>query len=386
MIISYDYQIFEHQIYGGISRYFYELIKGLEQHNEVTYSLPLKKSSNQYIKKIPSIAAGIESGSDYYNQFMFGTEFRGKWALFQQWTQLFPQVITANRRQAIEVLKLGDFDIFHPTDISDYFLQHIGNKPFVVTIHDMIDEYFPEYSFHIHSNYQTSVKENLIKKAAGVIAVSESTKRDILQRFDVDERKIKVIHHGVSELDNQSSAIRIITDNYFLYVGKRVHYKNFYFFLQCIQPILKKDRSLKIVCAGAPFNKIESAYFNDLEIAENLVHVYADDHALGNLYQHALAFVYPSLYEGFGIPLLEAFKFGCPVILSNTSSLPEIAGDAGIYVNPKDIGSIRDAVQLVMKDDSLRQEMIKKGYARIQHFSLKKTVEQTVAFYKSITK
>jgi len=384
MIVSYDYQIFEHQIYGGISRYFYELIKGLEQHPDVSYSLPLKQSSNHYIKRIPSIANGIKSGSDYYNQFLFGTEFRGKWTLFQRWNQLFPQAVTANRRHAIEVFKSGAFDIFHPTDLSDYFLDYIGNKPFVVTIHDMIDEYFPEYSFHVHSNYQTSVKENLIKKAAGIIAVSESTKRDILHRFNVDEKKIKVIYHGVSELEDQHTDSRLIVDNYFLYVGKRAHYKNFYFFLQCIQSLLTKDRSLKIVCAGPPFNKIESTYFNDLGIVENLIHVDADDRVLGNLYQHALAFVYPSLYEGFGIPILEAFKFGCPVILSNSSSLPEVAGDAGIYFTPKDIGSVRQAVQLVMRDKALRTEIIQKGYARLQNFPLKKMVDQTVAFYKSI--
>jgi glycosyltransferase involved in cell wall biosynthesis len=330
------------------------------------------------------VAKNIRSGSDYYHQFLMGIEFPGKWMLYQKWIKTFPGGSLRNQKNTIEILKHESFDIFHPTDVDDYFLEYLGDRPLVITIHDMIDEYFPEYSFHVHSNYKSSIKQKLVERASGIIAVSESTKHDLIERFNVDEKKIKVIYHGVSELEEEPDDAPLLTEKYFLYVGKRVHYKNFYFFLQCVQSFLKKDKSLKIVCVGAPFNKVELEYFNDLNIADNLIFMNASDKVLGNLYRNARAFVYPSLYEGFGIPILEAFKYGCPVILSNASSLPEVAGDAGLYFHPKDIHSVQQAFVAVMEDDNQRELMIKKGYNRLRNFSWKKTVASTIDFYKDI--
>ena len=387
MKVFYDYQIFQQQIYGGISRYFYELINGIEvdHNNNIQYVLPLKHSSNSYIKNIDAVAKGIKSGSDYYNQFLGKVEFPGKWRLFQAWNKLSPKRILENQELTISALQKQDFDLFHPTDFSNYFLNHIKDRPFVITIHDMIDEYFPEYSFHVHSTYKTSVKEQLIRKASGIIAISASTKKDIIDRFNVDEAKIKVIYHGVSDFDsNNSITDRLIVEKYFLYLGKRTHYKNFYFFLQCIQSFLLEDPSLRIVCVGSPFGKLELDYFKDLKIQKSIRHINASDNMLGNLYKNAVAFVYPSLYEGFGMPVLEAFKNGCPVILSNTSSLPEVAGEAGLYFNPKNIISVKTAVHKVLNDERLRQDLIRKGFERMKQFSWKRTVDETVSFYKTL--
>jgi glycosyltransferase involved in cell wall biosynthesis len=387
MKVFYDYQIFQQQIYGGISRYFYELIKGIDAdhaHNH-KYILPLSSSSNSYIKDIPSIAQNITAGSDYYHQFLNGVEFPGKWRVYQTWSKFFPENALKNQKLTIESLQRESFDLFHPTDVDDYFLRYLKGRPFVITVHDMIDEYFPEYSFHVHSTYKTSVKENLIRKASGIIAVSESTKKNIIDRFDIDGSKIKVIYHGVSDFDrDQTMPDRIVQEKYFLYVGKRTHYKNFYFFLQCIQSLLLDDPSLKVVCAGSPFNKTELDYFLDLGITGNILYIDANDIKLSNLYRHAVAFVYPSLYEGFGMPVLEAFRNGCPIILSNTSSLPEVAGNAGLYFDPKDINSVKTAVYQVLQDERLRQELIRKGFERMKLFSWKKTVEETISFYNTL--
>ena len=192
MKVLYDHQIFEHQVYGGISKYFYQLINSIENrdHEEIEYSLPISYSSNEYIKSIPTVSKNLSGGSEYYKDFLLGFEFPGKWRIFKKWRDIFPDFNKTNQRITISALIKGEYDIFHPTDIDDYFLPHLGRKPFVITVHDMIDEYFPEYGFHIHSNYHTSTKEKLIRKAAGIIAVSDSTKRDILERFDMDENKI----------------------------------------------------------------------------------------------------------------------------------------------------------------------------------------------------
>lgn len=385
MRIFYDYQIFQHQIYGGISRYFFELINGIESdHADVEYMLPLISSSNGYIKNINAIASGIKSGSDYYHQFLGNIEFPGKWKVFQAWTKQFPGSQLRNQKATIEALKNRHFDLFHPTDVHDYFLPYLNNRPFVITVHDMIDEYFPEYSFHVYTEYKTSIKAQLIQKAKGIIAVSNSTRNDILNRFDVDEKKIKVIYHGTSELASETNIIDpIVKGGYFLFVGKRTHYKNFYFLLQCMQPFLQHTE-LKMVCAGSSFNATELAYFKDLGLDKNLVALNVDDNDLANLYRNAIAFIYPSLYEGFGMPILEAFKNRCPVLLSNTSSLPEVAGTAGLYFNPKDIGSIRSSVEKILTDKDLREDLVAKGIDRIKLFSWRKTLDETLSFYKTL--
>jgi len=385
MRIFYDYQIFQQQVFGGISRYFFELISGIEtDHADVEYRLPLISSSNSYIKNIPAVAKGIRSESDYYSQFLGGAEFPGKWKLYQAWTQRFPGNQLQNQNATIDALKHQSFDLFHPTDVHDYFLPYLNNRPFVITVHDMIDEYFPEYSFHVHSNYKTSVKAKLIQKAKGIIAVSYATRNDILNRFEVDENKIKVIHHGTSNFVTAKNIIEpLVKEKYFLFVGKRTHYKNFYFLLQCLQSILQGS-GVKVVCAGSAFNSAEQEYLKDLALEQHVMAMNADDEKLANLYQHAVAFIYPSLYEGFGMPVLEAFKNKCPVLLSNTSSLPEVAGDAALYFNPKDMYGLRSCAERILTDKKLREDLIAKGTERIKLFSWKKTLDETLSFYQTL--
>jgi glycosyltransferase involved in cell wall biosynthesis len=163
-----------------------------------------------------------------------------------------------------------------------------------------------------------------------------------------------------------------------------VHYKNFYFLLQCAQSLLQANRDLKIVCVGAGFNEKEQAYFRDLGIANQVLQYNASDAALANLYQHATAFVYPSLYEGFGMPLLEAFQMNCPVITSQASSLPEVAGDAAYYIDPKSTASIRGALQTLLTHEGVRQDLIQKGKVQLKKFSWQTTAHKTFELYKSL--
>lgn len=387
MIVCYDHQIFESQIFGGISRYYFELISGINSGKvrDIDFILPITKSSNYYLKKVDSVAKQITGGSEYYRNFAGGLSFPGKWRMYQLWSKYVAAPQKASINNTLKHLRSAQFDLFHPTDLDDYFLNELKGKPFVITVHDMIDEYFPEYSFHVYHRYQTSIKEKLLNQASGIIAVSESTKRDILNRFSVDERKIKVIYHGGSQLMSGESDKQIaLPFPYLLYVGKRTHYKNFYFLLQCLQPIFKKEKSLKIVCVGSPFEKKEMEYFADLNLKESVVYRSATDSELYFLYKNAVAFVYPSLYEGFGMPVLEAFSAGCPVILSNVSSLPEVAGDAAVYFNPKDMESMRHAIEQVLYQTSQRQSMIEKGFEQVKKFTWQRTLRETTDFYRSL--
>lgn len=384
MRVLYDYQVFEHQVYGGISRYHYELLKGADSHPDFQWSLPLLRSSNHYINLLPRFKGALKS-SDDYERFFLRLEFPGKWRLFKTWQKLFGEQQRINQRASIEALQKGEFDVFHPTDLDDYFIPYLNGKPFVITIHDMIDEIFPEYGFHVHSNYRTSVKEKLIRQAAGIVAVSENTKQDIIDRFDIHPDRIRVIHHGVSGNTNVSDgSSRVVEGPYFLFIGKRTHYKNFYFLLQCLQSFLLENRKLKVLCCGAPFNEKEKNYFRDLNIEQQIIHVDASDNKLTSLYQHAVAFLYPSQYEGFGMPILEAFQLGCPVLTTPTSSIPEVAADAALYFEPKKIISVQDAVRVIMVDQDKRKELIEKGHHRASAFTWENTVRKHVEFYKEL--
>lgn len=384
MRVLYDYQVFEHQVYGGISRYHYELLKGADAHPEFQWSLPLLRSSNHYINLLPQFNGTLKS-SDDYNRFFFGLDFPGKWRLFKTWQKFFGEQQRINQQASIDALQKGQFDIFHPTDLNDYFIPYLNGKPFVITIHDMIDEIFPEYGFHVHSNYRTSIKEKLIRQAAGIVAVSENTKQDIIERFHIHPDRIRVIHHGVSRSTGVSDAgSRVVDGSYFLFIGKRTHYKNFYFMLQCLQTLLLENRKLKVVCCGAPFNEKERLYFQDLDVDKQIIHVDASDTKLTSLYRHAIAFLYPTQYEGFGMPILEAFQNGCPVLTTPTSSIPEVAADAVIYFEPKKITSVQAAIGIVMSDQNRRNELIDKGYQRAAAFTWENTVRKHVEFYKEL--
>ena len=190
-----------------------------------------------------------------------------------------------------------------------------------------------------------------------------------------------------SSLKNTKSQLKIsMPERYILYIGERWDYKNFEIFLKSIIPLLKKDKDIYLICGGSnPFNKNEIKYFKYLDCEHRVLHIKIDnDVILANLYKHAMAFIFPSLYEGFGIPILESFSCGCPVILSNSSSFPEVAGDAGVYFNPEDELSIRKAIESVIYDDNLREEMKKKGYKQLSKFSWEKTALQTKKVYESL--
>jgi glycosyltransferase involved in cell wall biosynthesis len=250
----------------------------------------------------------------------------------------------------------------------------------------MVYEMYPEY-FPLHLNISVR-KKLLCQKAAKIITISESTKRDLMNLFQIDEEKISVIYlanslqHSNTILEN--NRIDNLPNKYLLYVGNRTVYKNFYFFLRAMTSILEEDKDLHIVCTGPEFDFSEKHFFKSLNLQERLVHHFVDDTKLIHLYKHALAFVFPSLFEGFGLPVLEAFSCNCPTIISNTTSLPEVGGDASMYFEPKNEQSIRDAIINVIYSNSKRFELITKGQEQLKKFSWKKTAEETAALYREV--
>lgn len=333
MKVLYDYQAFTYQNHGGVSRCFSELYSSFKSHPEygVDARIELQETDNAYIRPL-NIGVPFD---DAYKKFLIKGEWPLKhklyslYNLFRYGDRLFYWNKTAlNQKYCIEQLREGDFDIFHATFFGDYFLPYLNGKPYIITIHDMIPEVYPQFYSNVNDS-QILGKKRLVEGAAAIIAVSENTKRDVVRLLRVPESKVHVVYHGCSFEATQHPR-PIFNFPYILYVGKRYKYKNFALFVRDMKPILEKHPNLKVVCTGSKFDKAE------LEMMENMreryIHYFVPtDEDFYSLYHFAECFVYPSEYEGFGIPILEAYRAGCPVMLNRASCFPEIAGDAAIY-------------------------------------------------------
>ncbi len=367
MKILYDHQILAWQTFGGISRYFFELMNQFSQIGEPQFELSLIFSKNHYLKS---------------------TNFRNDKCFFVNHNfprKLIKIMSTINKIKSQKALVRQRFDIFHPTYYDPYFLKYVKGKPFVLTIYDMTHEILS--SQYSNRDKTAENKKLLAQKAAKIIAISENTKKDILRFLPgFDERKIAVTYlaNSLSKSDVPSSNFQIPA-NYIFFVGGRGKYKNFEFFIRSVRSLMAEYDDLNIVCAGGgPFSDFEKDVFESLGI-KGRIHCYSvTDTDMAWLYQNALAFVFPSLYEGFGIPVLEAFACRCPVICSNTSSLPEVGGEAAVYFDPNNAESIREAVTKAIYNEELRQNLINRGLKRSQNFSWAKTAEKTESIYRSI--
>lgn len=359
--ILYDHQMFTFQRFGGVTRYFADLMYNLPQ-NEFRADLPMRYCENHYV---------TETYGHKFDKFAFPENYRIRRRLYE-----FVNDMVAKR-----AIKNGDYDIFHPTYYNPYFLNSLKKrqKPLVLTIHDMTFERFPQEVLVYDKTIQN--KRRLVTEADHIIAVSENTKKDIVEILGVTPEKISVVYHGYKPVAEPASQL---FDRYILFVGDRKGYKNFMPWLSAIRPLFASDSKLKVVCTGAPFTHAERLQFTEWGIIDRIVQIQANDAQMASLYRHALCFVYPSLYEGFGIPILEAFANGCPVCLSDASCFPEVASDAALYFNPNDADSMLCTIKELLEYASLRDELCVKGAARGKEFSIERMVEQTCNVYRKL--
>ena len=359
--ILYDNQMFTFQRFGGVTRYFADLIYNLPA-DEFTAEVPMKYCENHYV---------TETYGHRYDRLSFPGNYRLRRRIYS----------LANGCISKSALKQGDYDIFHPTYYSTYFLETIKRqgKPFVLTIHDMTFERFPQDVLIYDRTIPN--KRRLIAEADHIIAVSENTKRDIVEILGTDPSKISVVHHGYKPADIVAPQL---FDRYILYVGERKGYKNFIPWLSAILPIFNLDPHLELICTGSPFTAAELKQFAQWNISNRIRHITANDAQMASLYRHALCFIFPSLYEGFGIPILEAFHNNCPMCLSAASCFPEVAGDAAIYFDPNDAQSMHDTLKEMLTSDTLRNGLRQKGALRGKEFSIERMVGQTCDVYRKL--
>ncbi|WP_026994137.1 glycosyltransferase family 4 protein [Flectobacillus major] len=365
MKILYDHQAFSGSRYGGIARYFHDLMETLSKMGEEV-SLSINFSNNEYLKE-----STVKKPWAY--KYIFG---------FMPTSML---VSRTNRLTSIRAIQKGNFDVFHPTFFHTYHLKHIGNKPFVLTYHDLIKERF---NLGHLDNVSRENKQLLLDKASKVIAISENTKQDLMEFYRISADKIDVVPHA-STFKSMSPYVNShlkLPEKYLLYLGTRNDYKNFDNLLQAIVPIFAKHKDFHLVCAGGgKFNEVEVQRLQALGLEKRVQQItFHADNTLFNLYQKATAFVYPSRYEGFGIPILEAFACGCPIILSNTSCFPEVAQDAGWYFNPDSVAEMTARIEEVLLDKALQESLVKKGFLRQNDFSTQQTAQKTLDVYRSV--
>lgn len=374
MKVLYDYQAFTMQRFGGVSNCFVQLIKNLPSDCE--YMIGLKQSNNVHLSEshlMPFSPSKITID-----------HFRGKVRLMHLFNCLLPGFTdeSINQRYSIELLKEGDFDIFHPTFFNDYFLYYLHKKPFVLTVHDMIPELFWG---NLKREMQIRNKKKLCDAASHIIAVSEKTKQDLCEMLHVHPNKVTVIYHA-SHQQKPVTENPIIKEKYLLYIGARIGYKNFIPMVRSLSQFLYTHKDFRLVCTGPSFTKEEGQLFNKLGISDQIIHYGASDKEMPNLYHYAQCFIYPSLYEGFGIPILEAYEADCPVLLNTKSCFPEIAQQAAVYFTlDSNKDTLVETLNTFLSSFVNREIIIQKQSERLLHFSWEKSAHKLNELYLSLT-
>lgn len=371
MKILYDHQIFDLQQYGGISRYFYELMAAFASSGEPSFTLACPYTTNAYLWEAPfahlntPLTRRRYAGSGVVNNLLARRN---------------------NRPASVAALRQGEFDLFHPTYYDSYFLDHLGGKPFVLTVHDMTHERYPEC--YPSDDPTSGWKRLLVERAAHVITVSQNARDDLMEFYEVSAEKISVVHHGCSLLSPAADVhLSRLPDEYLLYVGERGRYKNFSFAVRSLAPLFRDNPGLRLLCVGGgPFSSEEDALFASLGLQGRCLQAGLHDRELAAAYSGAVALVFPSLCEGFGIPVLEAFACGCPALLAGRSSLPEVGGDAALYFDPENGDELLGQAGRLLRDPTLRESLAAAGSERLRGFSWQRTAAQTRAVYEKIVK
>ena len=365
MRILFDHQIFGLQKYGGISRYFCELATNLARRPKVKPVICAPLYVNAYLDNMQS---SIRRG--------FRSPITNRMYYLRRAVHIAAEeFITRSFRP----------DVIHET----YYARKVrgpSQVPRVVTVYDMIHERFPE---HFNFDDVTSdLKAEAVRRADHVICISECTRQDLIEILGVPSKKVSVTYLA-SDLPAAPSMLYAPPPHprpYILYVGQRSGYKNFGPMLRAVQssPLLQE---LDVVCfGGGAICQRERENLSQTGFPpERLQHISGDDSALSRYYSGARCFVYPSLYEGFGIPPLEAMANDCPVVCSESSSIPEVVGAAGEYFDPGSLESMRAAIERVALSNARCSELVRAGRARRSEFSWDRCADQTLAVYKQCT-
>lgn len=366
--------------YGGNATYARELIRGLAE---------IDKKNEYYL---------------YYfvHDFLLGRKpktdknFKPKPAYFSRLKFFIPRsfINFINKISLRICTKINKIDVFHFTNPLDFIK---GSYKSIVTIHDLAVLHNENWAKKISLDFYKKNIKKVLDQSDKIITDSNFTKEDIIRFFNIREDKIKIVHLCVNSRfhpDSNRSYLKekFNLENYILYVGELQPRKNIIRFLEAYSKLdINLRHDYKLVLVGRIRddnfkNKVNEA-IKKFKIGEQVKQFsYATDDDLPKLYSGAKFLIYPSLFEGFGLPVLESISCGTPVISSNTSSLPEVVGQAGILINPEDIYQIKSAMEKLLLDEQIYQELKDKCLEQAHKFSCQKTAKETLAVYEEVYK
>ena len=371
MKIFFDHKIFTLQNYGGPSRYFVNLIDQLNKIDSINAKIYAPIHINHFLSNMANNNIGIANKVPFANYLSQFNSFR-------------KQIMKINNKLNNLYVDKNKPNIIHSTYYDDGFPLKTDNL--VVTVFDLIHEIFHD-DYNQNKNFLP--KENILQKASQIICISESTKKDLIKFYNVDKKKITVTYLANSLSSNYEAPIKArvkLNNKFFLYVGPRWKYKNFNQLLYLLHDNKQIHNEFDLVTfGGGKLNHDEKKLIKKLNLnKDKIIQIDGDESTLKYLYRNAEFFIYPSKYEGFGIPILESFSQECPVLCSNTSSLPEIAGDAASFFDPNDLSSISKSINKIISSNDLRSSLIKKGNKRLEMFSWNKCALETLNVYKKM--
>ena len=367
MNIFFDYKIFTLQVFGGISRYIIELSRSLNK----------KSVNNQILSPI------------YLNQLLHEkkNELNVKGIFlkkFPKYTNKIINFITKNYTNYY--LSSFKSEIVHFTYFCEKFYLSRKNKKnhrTFLTVYDLIHEKFSQY-------YKSSFiidKKSYLENVNHIICISQNTKKDLINYYEIPEEKISVVYLGVDHKifnSNLENSMNFQHDNkpYILYVGERKRYKNFERFIKAYSHSSKLNNNFDIICFGGEnVSFSEKNLLINLKLSNKVKYMFGNDKLLLSLYKSARLYVCPSLYEGFGLTIIEAMAANCPVACSIGSSIDEISKDNAVKFDPNSIDSIIFEIEKVIFDDSKLDFFRKKGNKYSKEFTWDKCAENTLAVY-----
>lgn len=355
--IMMDFQMLTLQKFGGVSRYFFQIYSQLKEKNNVKISIPAVYSYNGYFTDIQTLSREKAQNG---------------------WIVRFHNLV--NLVHSALYIFTHRINIYHPTYYRPYLLPLINkNTKVVVTVHDMIHEIFHDELTGTRKTIKW--KKKCIFSADHIIAVSEWTKKDLLRIYpEIDEEKVSVIYHGYPS-GTETKEIDNLPQKYVLFVGRRSTYKNYLVLCDAMNILMENDDSLFLLCVGG--GNFSDEELKMMRYPNRFMQLDCSDKQLYYAYKNARCFVFPSKYEGFGIPILEAFVNRCPVILSNASCFPEIGGEAVLYFHPDDSTELAEKI-VEMEDEATRNKYIERGITRVAMFTWEKASNATYNVYASL--
>jgi glycosyltransferase involved in cell wall biosynthesis len=362
----FDHQIFSFQSRGGVSRYFVELGTRLAAQDGIDLRVAAGWHRNLLLRENP---AGWIQGR-YIRHFPMTLRLR----------------CAVNSLLTRQEIRKWRPDVVHETYFRAGATYQAGLAT-VITVYDLI--YFV---LNNNSDAEARVRKDqaaAILRADGVVCISESTRRDLLRYISVDPERVRVIPLAGTpkrRFRDPISSQPDIDGPFILYVGIRHGYKNFDLLLRVLSELQRIHASHTLVAfGGGAFTDAESTRLRSLGLnPERIVHRSGDDMLLEAYYSRASAFICPSLYEGFGLPILEAMSNGCPVICSDRGSLREVAGNAALFFDPADASGLAKALEAVIGSKILAADLRARGVQQAAMFSWDRCAEQTLAMYQDI--